>query len=159
MATFSSPQASSSSTTPLIVSVQNPPNPLIVTEDADESDGDGESQWEDVDKGAPRSRSKTPQHLSSVDREQKRDFVKRGRALKKNTEGKKQTTLWFGTRSRSFTPKRNRSDAGDSPESQSVSGKHAKLSEVSPAAEVSGSAGDTASGTAGDTASSETASN
>jgi len=62
----------------------------------------------------------------------KDQYVKRGRSL----TAKKQTELNFETRPRSATPKRSRAEVGDSPNTDTVTEKHARMHDAANASPV-----------------------
>lgn len=82
---------------------------------------DNDDEWEDA---RSQEGSQRPAPASATGGKQ--DFVTRGRQLTKGRQKKKQTTLAFDTRS-TRSPKRTRTEVGNSPGSEGVSGKQTKL--------------------------------
>ena len=66
--------------------------------------------------------------------QKKTELVNRDRQLARVHA--KQTKLDFGQRTRDVTPKRTKSDTGDSPGSTSMIGKHARLTDTSEAGDT-----------------------
>ena len=127
--------------------------PLTQHEPSDnEAASDDEDHWEDLQPAIDDTQSEQPSQRVTVrqrsvtrktkvsgkkqalDSNKKTELVHRGRQLARVHV--KQTKLDFEQRTRHATPKRTRSDTGDSPGSTSLTGKHARLTDTSEAGDT-----------------------